>query len=212
LPAELPRRVHELVTQTCQGSNWTVRRTLEVLGITPSSYYRWLREEAWAKSSGAKPTAAVQVYEALPEEKRAVIDDALAHSEIRSDNGSGYLSGDFQGVLGPYGLVHHRITPPCPEENGIMERANRTTGQPDVSREARGVRPSRPARGPRPPWRDHHLVQSRSSSQRVGISSSDRLLSRGAEKAARGSSPQTFPSASPQKTKEPSNQTRNATI
>lgn len=46
--------------------------------------------------------------------------------EIRSDNGSGYISREFHGVLQHYGLSHHRIRPHCPEENGIMERANRT--------------------------------------------------------------------------------------
>jgi putative transposase len=46
--------------------------------------------------------------------------------EIRSDNGSGYVSRDFHGVMEHYGLSHHRIKPHCPEENGIMERANRT--------------------------------------------------------------------------------------
>jgi len=46
--------------------------------------------------------------------------------EIRSDNGKGYLSADFRGVLQEHGLSHHRIRPHCPEENGVMERAYRT--------------------------------------------------------------------------------------
>ena len=29
-------------------------------------------------------------------------------------------------MLEHYGLTHHRIKPHCPEENGIIERANRT--------------------------------------------------------------------------------------
>jgi putative transposase len=45
---------------------------------------------------------------------------------IRSDNGSGYISREFGELLEHHGLVHHRIKPHCPEENGIMERANRT--------------------------------------------------------------------------------------
>ncbi len=45
---------------------------------------------------------------------------------IRSDNGSGYVSAEFRRVLGANGLNHQRIKPHCPEENGIMERANRT--------------------------------------------------------------------------------------
>lgn len=45
---------------------------------------------------------------------------------IRSDNGSGYISKEFGGVLAYHGLNHHRIKPHCPEENGVMERCNRT--------------------------------------------------------------------------------------
>ena len=46
--------------------------------------------------------------------------------DIRSDNGSCYISRDFRGVLDEYGMSHQRITPHCPEENGLIERSNRT--------------------------------------------------------------------------------------
>jgi transposase InsO family protein len=45
---------------------------------------------------------------------------------IRSDNGSGYVCREFGGLLDYHGLTHHRIKPHCPEENGVMERCNRT--------------------------------------------------------------------------------------
>ena len=45
---------------------------------------------------------------------------------VRSDNGSCYISREFRGVLDEHGLGHQRITPHCPEENGIIERSNRT--------------------------------------------------------------------------------------
>ena len=45
---------------------------------------------------------------------------------IRSDNGSGYISKEFGGLLEYHGLTHRRIRPHCPEENGVMERCNRT--------------------------------------------------------------------------------------
>lgn len=45
---------------------------------------------------------------------------------IRSDNGSGYISKEFGGLLDHHELTHHRIKPHCPEENGVMERCNRT--------------------------------------------------------------------------------------
>ena len=48
---------------------------------------------------------------------------------IQSDNGSCYISGDFDKTLSGCGLLHERITPHCPEENGLMERAQRTFGE-----------------------------------------------------------------------------------
>jgi transposase InsO family protein len=45
---------------------------------------------------------------------------------IRSDNGSGCISREFAGLLAHHELTHHRIKPYCPEENGVMERCNRT--------------------------------------------------------------------------------------
>jgi putative transposase len=46
--------------------------------------------------------------------------------EIRSDNGSCYISKEFRAVLRENGPGHHRIRPHCPEEDGPRERANRT--------------------------------------------------------------------------------------
>jgi transposase InsO family protein len=45
---------------------------------------------------------------------------------LRSDNGSCYISREFRGVLDEHGLGHQRIKPHCPEENGVIERSNRT--------------------------------------------------------------------------------------
>lgn len=45
---------------------------------------------------------------------------------LRSDNGSCYISREFRGVLDEHHLGHQRIKPHCPEENGIIERSNRT--------------------------------------------------------------------------------------
>ena len=46
--------------------------------------------------------------------------------EIRTDNGSGFISQEFHVVLKENGLGHHRIQPRCPEENGLIERFYRT--------------------------------------------------------------------------------------
>jgi len=228
-----------------------VRRTLTALGVSVSSYYRWLRDRPWTRDHPVEPPVPLQPYEALPEEKEAVrayalkhpeirhrelawrmVDDdvvclspstvyrilrseelvcpwrrrkkrrreedekakrpdqiwatdlkyvavgernyylisfldeysrhivhhellasmdghtvsvaaqaaletlprdsagnLLAKPEIRSDNGSGYISREFGGVLDEHGLSHRRIKPHCPEENGLIERAQRTFGE-----------------------------------------------------------------------------------
>jgi len=49
--------------------------------------------------------------------------------KIRSDNGSCYISREFGAVWDEHELSHKRIKPHCPEENGLMERANRTIGE-----------------------------------------------------------------------------------
>jgi putative transposase len=250
MPPELQARVHAEVEQTKRRSGWPTGKTLSALGVSRTTYYRWLREEAWAKPAAAPP-APIQPYEALPEEKAAVVEYALKHPElrhrelcwrmvdediayispsttyrilrearlvcpwrrrskrrreeeekarranqiwatdlkfvwvggrhyflvcfldeysryivhhellwgmtgeevgvaaqaaleklprdasgkllelpeIRSDNGSCYVSREFGGVLDEHELTHRRIKPHCPEENGLMERANRTLGE-----------------------------------------------------------------------------------
>jgi putative transposase len=248
MPVELQQRVHEEVALTKRRSGWPAVATLAVLGVSCRTYYRWLKEQAWAKARPADPIRPVQAYEALPEEKATVREYALKHPElrhrelawrmvdedvaylspstvyrilkgedlvcpwrrrkkrdreddekakrpnevwatdlkyvaigernyylvcfldeysryivhhellmsmdgvtvsiaaqaaletlptdeegklkekpaIRSDNGSCYISREFGGLLDEHGLNHRRIKPHCPEENGTMERANRT--------------------------------------------------------------------------------------
>jgi putative transposase len=244
----LQQRVHQEVEQTRRRSGWPVKRTLAALGIARRSYYRWLKEEAWAKDRPTEAPRPVPLYEALTEEQHAVLAYARKHPtlrhrelawrmvdedvaylspstvyrilkranlvcpwrrrakrkkaleekatrpdqrwstdlmqvqvgekvypmvafldeysrfivhheilismdglsvstaaqkaietltkgpdgkpavtpEIRSDNGSCYISKEFRVVLTENGLGHHRIHPHCPEENGLIERANRT--------------------------------------------------------------------------------------
>jgi putative transposase len=56
---------------------------LTALGISWRSYYRWLKEEAWARDRRVEPPPPVPPYEALSEEKRAVISYAHKHPELR---------------------------------------------------------------------------------------------------------------------------------
>jgi len=244
----LQQQVHATVEQTRQRSGWPAKKTLAALGIARRTYYRWLKEEKWARELPQAPVKAVQPYEALPEEKQAVLDYALRHwgvrhrelawrmvdedvaclspstvyrilksaelvcpwrrrhkrrreeeekatrpnqiwatdlmyvqvgaatyffvsfmdeysryvvhhelnagmdgvtvslaaqraidtlpkgedglpvekPLIRTDNGSGYISKEFKVVLKENGLDQYRIKPHCPEENGLVERSNRT--------------------------------------------------------------------------------------
>jgi putative transposase len=69
LPAALQKRVREEVEQARRRSGWPAKKTLAALGIPRRTYYRWLKEEAWAR--------------ALPEEKAAVLDYARRHPELR---------------------------------------------------------------------------------------------------------------------------------
>ncbi len=52
--------------------------------------------------------------------------DSLALPEIQSDNRSAFVSMDFRMVLRENKLTHKRIHPHAPEQNGIVERANKT--------------------------------------------------------------------------------------
>jgi len=67
--------------------------------------------------------AAQRALETLPRDEAGHL---LVRPEIRTDNGSGYVSREFREVLAEHELAHQRIKPHCPEENGLMERAYRT--------------------------------------------------------------------------------------
>ena len=79
----MQKRVHEEVELARRRSGWPAKRTLAVLGIPRRTYYRWLREEAWSRALPAEPVRPVQPYEALVEEKAAVLEYARRHPELR---------------------------------------------------------------------------------------------------------------------------------
>ena len=83
MPPELRKRVHEEVVRARERGGWPAQQTLKALGIPRRSYYRWLRGEKWAKALPAEPLQPVQMYEALPAEKEAVLAYARAHPELR---------------------------------------------------------------------------------------------------------------------------------
>jgi putative transposase len=83
VPPALQQRVHEVVERTRQRSGWPAKKTLAAWGIPRRTYYRWLQEEAWAQALPAEPIKPVQPYEALAEEKQAVLAYARRHPEWR---------------------------------------------------------------------------------------------------------------------------------
>jgi len=88
-------------------------------------YSRYLAHfELLRSMDGASVSLAAQrAVETLPRDERG---ELQVRPEIRSDNGSGYLSKEFHQVLEHHRLSHVKIKPHCPEENGVMERSNRT--------------------------------------------------------------------------------------
>ena len=102
--------------------------------------------------------------------------------EMRSDNGSCYISREFRGVLDEHGLGHQRIKPHCPEENGLMERSNRTLRE---ALEGDGV--DGPAASAGRDRRDHPVVQRAAIAFSVGLPAADRLLPGRPGRAARTS-------------------------
>jgi len=88
-------------------------------------YSRYIvhHELLWGMDGDSVSVAAQAALETLPRDTEGRL---LVKPEIRSDNGSCYVSREFGGLLDEHGLTHRRIKPHCPEENGLMERANRT--------------------------------------------------------------------------------------
>lgn len=125
---------------------------VQVLGVT---YYlvSFLDEYSrmivhWELLSGmdgaSLSTAAQAAIDTLPKnaDGRPVVTP-----EVRSDNGSGYVSAEFRLVLGANGLGHHRIRPHCPEENGLIERSNRTLREALAGEELTGYLQARDVLG-----------------------------------------------------------------
>jgi transposase InsO family protein len=85
MPVELQERVEEEVAVTKRRSGWPVERTLTALGVSRTTYYRWQRAASLrvAEEPSGPPSPPIQPYEALPEEKAAVIEYALKHPELR---------------------------------------------------------------------------------------------------------------------------------
>ena len=49
---------------------------------------------------------------------------------VVSDNGSQFVSEEFEAFLSDYGITHHKVTPYWPQDNAQVERFNRTLEEP----------------------------------------------------------------------------------
>jgi transposase InsO family protein len=74
-------------------------------------------------------SVSVEAQAAVETLPRDAAGELTARPDVRSDNGSGYVSREFAGVLAEHGLAHRPIHPHCPEENGLCERVQRTLGE-----------------------------------------------------------------------------------
>jgi putative transposase len=78
----LQREVIAVVQQTKQRSGWPVRRSLGILEVPPGSFYRWRGngKAAWPIEPRSSPRS---LYALLDQERRAIVDYALSHPELR---------------------------------------------------------------------------------------------------------------------------------
>ena len=81
MPTELQQEVVKMVRQTKQRSDWPMRQTLKVLEISRSTYHRWRKADPHVESQPRSTPG--NLYKLLPSEKRAIIDYALKHPEVR---------------------------------------------------------------------------------------------------------------------------------
>lgn len=71
-----------LVHQSKQRSDWSVRRSLRILEIPPGSFYRW-RNHGDAGLPIEPRSSPGSLYALLGPERRAIVEYALAHPELR---------------------------------------------------------------------------------------------------------------------------------
>lgn len=79
LPQEIKKMVSMIVEETKESSKWRVRDILQVLGVSRSTYYSWFKKDETTE----KHTKRTNPYAVLPEERRVVIEYALAHPNLR---------------------------------------------------------------------------------------------------------------------------------
>jgi len=70
-----------MVKQSKQRSGWPIKKTLEVLEISRSTYQRWIKPKVW--ENPPPRCSPGRMYKLLAGERRAIIDYALKHPEIR---------------------------------------------------------------------------------------------------------------------------------
>jgi transposase InsO family protein len=58
--------------------------------------------------------------------RRAQNEFELRINEIRSDNGMGFKNSQIEGFLEEEGIKHEFSSPYTPQQNGVVERKNRT--------------------------------------------------------------------------------------
>ena len=148
-------------------------------------------------------TAAQRAIETLPTDHDGKL---TVTPTLRSDNGSGFISGEFVGLLSHHELTHHRIRPHCPEENGVQERFNRTLRE---GIEEHDLESRYDFHGS--DRRTDFALQRRSTSQLARVSNSGDLVSRQPVERRTCSTPEAVTGSSPTQANQPRNTTTDLT-
>lgn len=138
MPPELQRQVQALVRETKRRSGWSVRRATDLMYVVVGgrTYYLVSFLDEYSRLIVHHALVASMDGITVSVEAQAAVERFLrgrggelppeGMPRMRSDNGSCYVSREFRGVLDEHHLGHPRIKPHCPEENGTIERSNRT--------------------------------------------------------------------------------------
>lgn len=88
-----------------------------VLGVEQYSNYKLID---FAESKTEIPNIVKRIINKVELESKRLV------KQIQTDNGSEFVNRKLQDFLQEKGILHERTSPYCPEQNGSVERANRT--------------------------------------------------------------------------------------
>jgi transposase InsO family protein len=123
------KRVKKESTEKPKKPNERWQSDIQYVKIGKRNYYLLLFIDEYSRYIAHHALLREMTGNTVSLEAQAAIEKVTdAKPIIQTDNGSCFISHDFARVLHNCGVGHNRIHPHCPEENGLVERANRTIG------------------------------------------------------------------------------------